>query len=81
MEFRERLEVVESFTQVEGPPLDENPFRAVPTPIERLLRQLETASRYSSGHVLAFSVPEYMTPLGGEDAERLFREYRRRFPG
>jgi Domain of unknown function (DUF4434) len=72
--------VVETFTQVAGPPLDENPFRAVPAPIERLVQQLAIATRYSSGEVLAFSVPDYMTPLGGEDAARLFSEYRRRFP-
>jgi Domain of unknown function (DUF4434) len=72
--------VVETFTQVAGPPRDENPFRAVPAPIERLERQLDLATRHSSGEVLAFSVPEYMTPLGGEEAARLLSDYRRRFP-
>jgi hypothetical protein len=41
---------------------------------------VESASRYSSGEVIAFSVPDYMTPSAGEAAERLFREYLRRLP-
>lgn len=72
--------VVENFTQVEGPPLDERSFRAVPASSERLLQQLKAAARHSSGEVIAFSVPDYMIPSRGGDAEKLFREYRRRFP-
>jgi hypothetical protein len=72
--------VVENFAQVAGAPVDLSSFRAVPAPLDRLLQQVESASRYSSGEVIAFSVPDYMTPSAGEAAERLFREYLRRLP-
>lgn len=68
--------VVETFRQVGGAPYDDGPFRAEPASLERIQRQLQYATRYSTRGALAFSVPEYMTPLGGEEAERLFREWK-----
>ncbi len=70
--------VVENFRQTAGAPLNEQPFEAAPAPMERLRRQLEIASRFSTGEIIAFSVPEYMTPMGGKDAGRLFEVYRSR---
>lgn len=72
---RELQVIVEVFEQRADVPA----FRAVPAPLERVERQLELAAAFStpSGPV-AFSVPEYMTPLGGTDAERLFDGYLRR---
>jgi hypothetical protein len=70
--------VVENFHQVEGPPIDDSPFKAVPASLARLTRQLGVAAAHTSGELIAFSVPEYMTPLGGKEAEKLFREYRKR---
>jgi hypothetical protein len=70
--------VVENFRQVEGPPIDEGPFKAVPASLPRLTRQLSIAAAHTSGELIAFSVPEYMTPLGGKDAEKLFEAYRRK---
>jgi hypothetical protein len=64
--------IVETFQQVP----DSATFKAVPAPWERLERQLEIAAAASTRRGLqAFSVPEYMTPLGGPDAERLFERY------
>ena len=75
---REFWVVVENFHQTAGAPLSEEPFEAEPASMERLHRQLDIASRFSTGEIIAFSIPEYMTPMGGEAAGRLFEAYRRR---
>lgn len=67
--------IVEVFNQLDGPPLSEKPFRAVPAPLDRIGQQMELAARYSSSPIIAFAVPEYMTPLGGPAAGRLFQSY------
>ena len=67
---RELQVVVELFHQV-----SERPFRAQPASWELVLRQLEVAARFGTGGILAFSVPEYMTPLGGPEADKLFKAY------
>jgi hypothetical protein len=68
--------IVETFDQV-----SDTPFKAVPAPWERLERQLALAAAHSSRRgVLAFSIPEYMTPLGGAEAARLFERYLRALP-
>jgi hypothetical protein len=67
--------IVEIFQQV----ADARDFRAVPASIDRVERQLEVAGAVSAAAgPVAFSMPEYMTPLGGAAAERLFDDYRRR---
>jgi uncharacterized protein DUF4434 len=67
--------VVELFDQVGGPPIAEGNFKAVPTVIDRLARQLTLASEASTAGVLAFSVPDYMLPAAGPAARRLFDDY------
>jgi hypothetical protein len=62
--------VVELFRQV-----SERPFRAQAASWDRVGRQLEIAGCFSPGGILAFSVPEYLTPLGGPEADRLFKAY------
>jgi hypothetical protein len=62
--------VVELFRQ-----LSEKPFRAQPASWEQVARQLELDAPYSPGGLLAFSVPEYMSPLGGPKAKQLFQAY------
>jgi hypothetical protein len=72
---RELQVIVEVFQQL----ADASAFRAVPAPLERVERQLGLAGAFSTGGgPIAFSIPEYMTPLGGPDAERLFDGYLRR---
>jgi hypothetical protein len=77
-EDRDFWVVVENFRQIEGPPINDKPFEAVPASMGRLTRQLEVAGRHSSGEIIAFAVPEYMTPLGGVEAEGLYEAYRSR---
>jgi len=72
--------VVEVFQQVDGLPINDKPFRAVPASLERIARQLEQAARYSPAGSIAFSIPEYMTPLGGQDAGQLFQGYLKTLP-
>jgi hypothetical protein len=51
-------------------------FKAVPAALTRVERQLDLAAARSTARgPLAFSIPEYMTPLGGPAAERLFDAY------
>lgn len=67
--------VVELFQQVNGKLSGDEPFKAVPAPLERITRQVALAAHYATSGVIAFSVPEYMTPLGGPEAEQLFTKY------
>lgn len=57
--------VIEIFEQT-----GDDPFAAIPASAERVRRQLAIASA-----AIAFSIPEYMTPLGGEAAAALFEEF------
>ena len=74
---RSMIVVIELFRQTSGPPLNNGPFAAVPAPLERINNQLRIASRYSSDGIMGFSVPEYLTPFGGDAASKLFSEYRK----
>ena len=48
----------------------------MPAPFDRVARQIDLASTYSATRgLIAFSIPDYMTPLRGPDAERLFQAY------
>jgi len=71
--------VVELFRQVEGPPLDDQPFKAIPAPLGRIRRQIELASRYSTAGVMAFSVPDYMSSSAGPEARQLLQDYLKTF--
>ncbi|MBN9659788.1 MAG: DUF4434 domain-containing protein [Acidobacteria bacterium] len=52
-------------------------FQARPAGLQRIVRQMELAGRYSKNAPLVFSLPEYATPLGGEAAAQLYDEWRR----
>jgi len=71
--------VVELFDQVDGPPIGKGAFKAVPTDVDRLARQLALAAESSTIGVFAFSVPDYMVPGAGPDAQKLFSDYIQRF--
>jgi hypothetical protein len=71
--------ITELFDQVEGPPVTEGAFRAVPTDMDRLAQQLTLASKAATAGIFAFSVPDYMVPAAGPAAKRLFSEYLKRF--
>jgi hypothetical protein len=71
---RKMQAVVELFHQV-----SEHPFRARPAPWPRVLQQLKLAGQYSPAGLIAFSVPECLTPLGGPEARQLFDTYRAHF--
>ena len=62
--------VVETFTaQGEGAM-----WRAAPAEWSRIQEQLRLAGDISCDDALAFSAPEYLTPLGGESAAKLFHQ-------
>lgn len=69
--------VVETFSQVDGPPLNDKPFRAEPAPLARLADQLRQAGRVPHDGIVAFSLPEYCSPLAGPQATALYEAYRR----
>ena len=66
--------IVELFQQVDAG----EAFEATPAPLDRVERQLDLAAAYSTAGAIGFSIPEYMTPLGGTTAERLYESYRKR---
>lgn len=68
--------VVETFTQVDGEPLNQKPFRAVPAQLARLQRQLASAGAAPHAGIVAFSLPEYCSPMGGEQAKALYAAYK-----
>ena len=69
--------VVEVFRQTDGPPINDEPFAAVPAGFDEILGQLRMAAEYAADGVIAFSVPEYMSPLGGDEAADRYEQYRR----
>lgn len=71
---RELRAVVETFRQTAGPPIDDKPFSAAPAAMDRLQRQLRAAAPFAS-RIIAFSVPEYLSPAGGPAARRLYEDY------
>lgn len=72
---RDLMVVIEIFSQTEGIPLDNNPFLAVPAPLERIEHQLQVSSEYSEKNI-AFSIPEYMNRQGSPEAQLLYEHYR-----
>ena len=68
--------VVELFRQVAGPPIDNSAFRAVPASLDRIRLQIELGAKFSRGGIIGFSVPEYMSPLGGEAGKDLWSRYK-----
>lgn len=75
---RELQIILEIFDQVAGPPLNDQPFQAVPASLERIRQQISASAAYAST-LVAFSIPEYMTPFGGPAAEGLFDQYKAGF--
>lgn len=62
--------VVETFTQIR-----DDPFQARSADADRIRRQLESASQCGYRSAVAFSVPEYVTPLGVTGAAELYAEF------
>ncbi len=53
----------------------ESPFAAVPADHRRLERQLRSAAASRSDQMVAFAVPEYLSPIGGDAARELLERY------
>ena len=68
--------IIEIFTQVSGSPINNKPFKAIPAPLDRVTQQLTIAEQYAQQNI-AFSIPEYMTPEAGIQANKLYQNYRK----
>ena len=68
--------VVETFRQVDGPPINDKPFRAVPVSLSGLQRQLTIAAAQPHTGIVAFSLPEYCSPYGIKGATDLYMKYK-----
>ena len=68
--------VVETFRQVDGPPINDKPFRAVPASMSGLQRQMSIAEAQPHSGIVAFSLPEYCSPYGIKGAADLYRQYK-----
>ena len=73
---RELRVIVEVFRQTAGAPIDTRPFAAEPASIERLRQQIAIGRAFSAD-LLAFTVPDYMSPGDTAAKARLFEQYRR----
>jgi hypothetical protein len=67
--------VTELFDQVDGVPVNDKPFAAVPAPFDRVRQQSSIASMYSTLPPMTFSAPDYMLPSAGAAASQLFQAY------
>lgn len=67
--------VVELFT-VASTKDDPAAFAASPAPLDRVERQIAIDARFVSGPLVGFSMPDYMSPLGGPAAVRAYDAYR-----
>lgn len=65
--------IVEIFRQVEGE-FNGKPFRAIPAEASSLQQQLATAGKFSK-ELVAFAVPEYLTPESGDAAATAYAAY------
>lgn len=67
--------IIEVFRSTDTTKYSEDQFQAVPAAFEDIQQQLKIAGPYAET-LVAFSVPEYMTPFGGVAAARLFERYK-----
>lgn len=73
--------VVETFVQVDGPPLNDKDFRAEPASLPGLLERIAAAAPSGGQGVYAFSLPEYVSSRAGGPAAELYRAYRAALTG
>ena len=71
--------IVEVFDQTSSPGHDNGIFSAVPAPLARIDRQIMLAAEFATPDIVAFSVPEYMTPAAGEASRKLLEGYVRKY--
>jgi hypothetical protein len=76
---RELSVIVEVFDQTGGPGLDGGVFKAVPAPLARIEKQITLAAEFAGPDIVAFSVPEYMTPAAGDASRNLLEGYLRKY--
>ena len=76
---RDLAVIVEVFDQTGGPGRDDGVFSAVPAPLSRIDRQIMLAAEFATPDIVAFSVPEYMTPAAGEASRKLLEGYVRKY--
>lgn len=69
--------IVEIFEQTGGTPIDDGPFTAEPAAFDDVLEQLRVASEFAGDGIIAFSIPEYLSPLRGADAAQRYEQYLR----
>lgn len=74
---RKLVPVIEAFEQISDPQLSNGQFVAAPSSTDRLTRQVGIAQRYARQWI-AFGLPEYLTPSGGEPAQKAHDEYLQR---
>lgn len=66
--------IVEVFTQISGPPINNEAYGFVPAEFSRIPEQLALAKQYSTNRI-AFSMPEYMSSGGPPSAGALYCSY------
>lgn len=71
---RELSVVIQTFRDAREAHRSEPPFSASPAPLARILAQMEAAFAHTPS-LIAFSVPEHMSPQGAAAARALYRDY------
>ncbi|MGA2497355.1 MAG: DUF4434 domain-containing protein [Tepidisphaeraceae bacterium] len=78
-EFEDSSEVWlvgETFTQIHGQPVDDQPFAAKPADAARVREQVESLSKFKK-RLIAYSYFDYMRPSAGKEASLLHDGYRK----
>lgn len=66
--------IAEIFTQIEGPEINNRPFKAVPANFERVAKQLDMLGRFGK-KIANYAYFPYMQPITGEPANHLYLKY------
>jgi hypothetical protein len=68
--------IIELFQQIEGPPINEGPYKDIPAPIERIIEQITLAEKFPKASRAAYSAHEHMSQTAGMKARALAEAYR-----
>ncbi|OUR71077.1 hypothetical protein A9Q78_10680 [Methylophaga sp. 41_12_T18] len=68
--------VAEIFTQIDGPSINNKPFRAEPANFERVSQQLDMLGHLGK-KLVSFSYFPYMRPANGVEEKRLYEKYKK----
>jgi Domain of unknown function (DUF4434) len=71
--------IIELFEQTSGPPVNDQPYKAAPASLDRIIKQINQAAKFRSATLSSYAMPEHMLPSAGAAAAGLGRLYAKRY--